>query len=131
MHWAWALQLDAYGAYSAFVIDLFMSLAFVLMFLTRTPRGSGQSLAVGLGKLLGTACSSLAFYLLSQGHNALLNALFLTVLLWDLAYVALLLQHRMQARRREGGEADGQQALPWLTADDASARLQLSRGALL
>jgi hypothetical protein len=132
VHWSWAQQLDEYGAYSSFVINLFMSVAFVVLLMTREPRGSGQSLAVGVGKLLGTACSSAAFYLLSEGTNALLNVLFIAILLWDAAYVGLLLQHRIEMRRREGAAGEGLQPLTWLMASGASAgRLQLSQAPLL
>ena len=127
VHWSWAVQLDAYGAYSAFVIDLFMAVAFVVMLLTRSPRGAGQSVAIGVSKWVGTLCSSAAFYLLSDGDNALLNTLFVACFAWDGLYVLLLLHTRVV--QRKGGvasaEDDAQQSLPWLMTEDSSAHAGL------
>ena len=103
LNWSWCITLsDTYGAYSAFVSNLFMSVSFVALYLTRQPRGAGQSVWVAGSKLAGTACSSIAFYLLSSHHNYLLNFLFFAVFLWDLLYVVLLLLHLLQERKRKG-----------------------------
>ena len=93
--WAWTVQLMDEGAYSAFISNLVMSLAFVVMFLTRQPRGAGQSVIVAASKMAGTGCSSVAFYLLDS-DNVLLIVCFVTVFVWDGVYLGMLVHHRLQ-----------------------------------
>ena len=84
------------GAYSAFGQNLLMSALFVAMLYARgTLRG--QSVAIGLSKMLGTGLASLAFYLYSplSAGSVLLPFLYVAILVLDLVYVAM-------ARARHG-----------------------------
>ena len=128
LQWSWTVTLDdSYGTYSSFVLNLFMSVSFVAMFLTRQPRGAGQSVWIAASKLTGTACSSVAFYLLATRPNALLNVLFVAVFAWDTLYVGLLVQHALQRNRSEALEEDI--PMPWLR-DDGSMGAMVSHAAL-
>ena len=114
LNWSWTVTLnDTVGAYSAFISNLFMSVSFVAMYVTRRPRGAGQCVWVGVCKLIGTGCSSVAFYMLSTRYNALLNVLFVSVFVWDVVYVVLLVQHWLQQSPAETGDEVQQHADVW------------------
>jgi len=72
-----------------------------------------------MSKLGGTACSSIAFYLLSSRQNALLNFCFVAVFAWDALYVALLVYHWLQQKGGEEETQRQQQVEPWLRGDAA------------
>ena len=103
LNYAWSVTLRDIGAYSAFVSNALMSVAYVALFLQRRPRGAGQSLWIGVSKMLGTMCASGAWYLLSEEKDALLNVCFVLVFLWDAAYVGLLVHHALQPQQ-DGSE---------------------------
>jgi hypothetical protein len=78
--------------YVAFAQNFMMSALFIAMLLRRGNL-SGQSLPIGLAKLLGTGSASV--YLVMMGRSsALLNTLFLSILVLDGIYIALVLRLR-------------------------------------
>jgi hypothetical protein len=82
---------DWQGAYAAFGQNLMMSVLFIVMLFKRNDL-RGQSIFIGLFKMLGTAISSLAFYLyqpISQG-SFILPFLFISIFIYDLIYVILI-----------------------------------------
>jgi hypothetical protein len=84
---------DWQGAYAAFGQNLMMSVLFIVMLFNRNDL-RGQSIFIGLFKMLGTAISSLAFYLyqpISQG-SFILPFLFISIFIYDLIYVILIYQ---------------------------------------
>ena len=120
LHYSFTITLHDLGAYSAFLINLFMSMAFVAMYYTRQPRGSGQSVLAAVSKLAGTACSSVAFYMLSSRHNALLNLLFVSCFAWDVLYVVLLVCNWVQVQSVEQEQYEEGQLIAasgWWRAD--------------
>jgi hypothetical protein len=84
---------DLQGAYAAFGQNLMMSVLFIVMLLNRNDL-RGQSIFIALFKMLGTAISSIAFYLyqpISQG-SFILPFLFISIFIYDLIYVTLMYQ---------------------------------------
>ncbi len=84
---------DWQGAYSAFGQNLMMSALFIVM-LFRRDNLRGQSIYIALFKMLGTALSSLAFYLyasISKG-SILLPFLFVSIFIYDLIYTSMVYQ---------------------------------------
>jgi hypothetical protein len=84
---------DWQGAYAAFGQNLMMSVLFILMLFNRNDL-RGQSIFIALFKMLGTAISSIAFYLyqpISQG-SFILPFLFISIFIYDLIYVILIYQ---------------------------------------
>ena len=77
---------DFDGAYTAFGINLMMSVLFLWMLYSR---GSlrGQSPWIGVAKMVGTACNSLAFWLYASEGSVLLPFLFVAVFFFDAVYV--------------------------------------------
>jgi hypothetical protein len=77
---------DFDGAYTAFGMNLMMSVLFLWMLYSR---GSlrGQSPWIGVAKMVGTACNSAAFWLYASEGSVLLPFLFVAILLFDAAYV--------------------------------------------
>ncbi len=77
---------DFDGAYTAFGMNLMMSILFLWMLYSR---GSlrGQSPWIGVAKMVGTACNSAAFWLYASEGSVLLPSLFVAILLFDAAYV--------------------------------------------
>ena len=75
--------------YSAFVINLVMSILFIGM-LVRRDSVEGQSMGVAVFKWLGTAAPTLLFYLVS-GSNLVL-VLGVLIFVFDLIYIAMLYQ---------------------------------------
>jgi hypothetical protein len=88
---------DAHGTYAAFGQNLLMSALFVGMVLQRGS-AKGQSKAIAITKLLGTLCASLAFAMIMP-ESRLLPFLYGAILLFDLLYLALLLNVRRLAPR--------------------------------
>jgi hypothetical protein len=75
------------GSYTAFGQNLLMSILFIRMLLDRQDL-AGQSLYIGLAKMLGTFCASvLVFVYASQSHLTVFFAW--AILFFDLAYVGL------------------------------------------
>jgi hypothetical protein len=84
---------DWQGAYAAFGQNLMMSVLFIVMLFNRNDL-RGQSIFIALFKMLGTAISSLAFYLyqpISQG-SFILPFLFISIFVYDMIYVILIYQ---------------------------------------
>jgi hypothetical protein len=75
--------------YSAFVINLVMSILFIGM-LVRRDSVEGQSMGVAVFKWLGTAAPTILFYLVS-GSNLVL-VLGILIFVFDLIYIAMLYQ---------------------------------------
>ncbi|HEX6288381.1 MAG TPA: hypothetical protein VFZ66_04280 [Herpetosiphonaceae bacterium] len=92
---------DWAGAYAAFGQNLLMSVLFLLM-LYRRRSLRGQSLSIGLCKLIGTALASLAFYLYVESfrQSVLLPFLYGAILVYDGLYVGLVYV-RLHAERQE------------------------------
>jgi hypothetical protein len=93
------------SAYSAFLQNLIMSILFISMYVAR--RGAkGQSVLIGVAKLIGTAAPTIAFGLLA--HNRFLLGVGALCAVFDLIYVVLLLYvpdpwgPRGEARHRGG-----------------------------
>jgi hypothetical protein len=84
---------DLEGVYAAFGDNLLMSILFIVM-LFRRDNLRGQSIYIGLFKMLGTALNSVAFYLyepITQG-SVLLPFLFISIFIYDMIYVGLIYQ---------------------------------------
>jgi hypothetical protein len=79
---------DVKGTFSAFFINLLMSVAFVNM-LARRGSSAGQSPAIALLKLMGTALASVYTYL-TEPNTPLLTFCFLAILGFDLIYLAMV-----------------------------------------
>lgn len=97
-------ELDDFdGAYTAFGQNLMMSALFVAMLLSR---GSlrGQSVAIAVSKMLGTALASLAFFFFYDGYggSVLLPFLYVAILVVDLLYVGMTVSYDGR-RGRKGG----------------------------
>jgi hypothetical protein len=75
--------------YSAFVINLVMSILFIGM-LVRRDSVEGQSMAIAVFKWLGTAAPTLLFYLVS-GSNLVL-VLGIVIFVFDVIYIGMLHQ---------------------------------------
>jgi hypothetical protein len=72
----------------AFAQNLMMSALFIALLLRRRS-GAGQSLAIGVSKLVGTAAAS-AYCVLTARDSPLLRTLFLAILVLDAVYVLLV-----------------------------------------
>ena len=93
--YALTVQMDGRGFYSAFTINAYMSVAFVLLFFSRKPLLAGQNAYIAAAKLLGTALSSLSFYITPREEDpalddAYLHTLYVVVLAWDVLYIGLI-----------------------------------------
>jgi hypothetical protein len=83
------------GNYAAFGQNLLMSILFVRMLLERKDL-AGQSLYIGLAKMLGTLCPSmLVFIYAPDSHLTVFFAW--AILFFDLAYIGLFLRKSRQA----------------------------------
>ena len=87
--YALTVQVDSSGFYSAFTINLYMSIAFIALFYSRKPVFAGQNVYIAIAKMLGTAASSLSFYLARKDNDSALDdtylkTLYLLILGWDL-----------------------------------------------
>ncbi len=93
------------GVYAAFGQNLMMSVLFItLLYRRRSLRG--QSRGIAFCKLLGTALALLAFdqYTAISRRSVLLPFLYLTILGYDMLYLALVArQQRAAVRARDGG----------------------------
>ncbi|GHO96332.1 hypothetical protein KSF_063800 [Reticulibacter mediterranei] len=94
------LEFHDSGAYSAFGQNLMMSALFILM-LYRRGSLRGQSIAIAVTKLLGTALASLAFFLYTTiSHNSvLLPFLYVSILVYDMIYVAMVYKQQRAAKQ--------------------------------
>lgn len=84
-----AVEFDGCGAYSAFGQNFLMSVLFMIMLFQRNSL-LGQSVYIALVKMAGTALASLSAWLfvpLAQ-QSAVLQYLFVAILIFDMSYVA-------------------------------------------
>lgn len=90
---------DKNGAYAAFGQNLMMSVLFIVMLRDRRSVG-GQSIYIALFKLAGTLLASVAFYTQTKtySHSALMQFLFVAILVYDTIYVFLLAAQLKQQR---------------------------------
>ncbi|MDF2958376.1 MAG: hypothetical protein K0S39_111 [Paenibacillus sp.] len=78
---------DFEGKYSAFGINLMMSLLFIKML---TEQGLlGQSIFIAISKMAGTLCASLLFFSLYP-KSVLLTLLYLLILILDIIYIIMI-----------------------------------------
>jgi len=84
---------DSIGMYAAFGQNLMMSVLFVTMLLGRNDL-RGQSIYIGLFKLLGTGLNSTAFYLYRPGiqDSVLMQFLFVAIFVFDIIYFVMVYQ---------------------------------------
>ncbi|HET7833900.1 MAG TPA: hypothetical protein VFK88_13140 [Gallionella sp.] len=84
-----AVEFDHCGAYSAYGQNFLMSILFMIMLFQRNSL-LGQSVYIALAKMIGTALYSVSAYLFVPllQHSAVLQYLVLTILFFDLSYVA-------------------------------------------
>ncbi len=79
---------DWVGRYSAFSQNLMMSILFVFMLLQRQST-RGQSIWIGVFKMVGTLLPSLLFFF-SQPNAPYMNFLFISIFIFDLLYIVLI-----------------------------------------
>lgn len=77
---------DTRSLYSAFGINVLMSILFIRMLLMKGL--SGQSLWIAYLKMAGTVCASLAFYSVYP-QSVLLTIMYILIFLLDLTYIGL------------------------------------------
>ncbi len=86
------LQLEAAphidGRFAAFSQNLVMSILFVSMLINRNNL-NGQSIYIGLLKMIGTVLPSILFYL-TDPSNVYLDFLYVAIFVFDLLYVILI-----------------------------------------
>ncbi len=82
------------GKYAAFGQNLMMSICFVLLLASRKTM-EGQSIYVGIFKLIGTALPSFLFFT-KYPQSVLLNTLYLSILVFDIMYVFMILKYEKQ-----------------------------------
>jgi len=90
---------DTNGAYAAFGQNLMMSVLFVVMLRQRNGIG-GQSIYIGVFKMLGTLLASAAFYFQTKtySHSPLLQFLFVAIFVYDAVYIGILANALKQRR---------------------------------
>jgi len=76
------------GAYAAFGQNLMMSILFVVM-LCRRDTLNGQSLYIGIFKMIGTLLPSILFYA-RDSSSLLMNSLYISIFIFDALYVVIL-----------------------------------------
>jgi hypothetical protein len=86
---------DWAGRYSAFGINVLMSLAFVLMLLHRKSL-AGQSIYIAAAKMAGTMFPSALFFLVYPG-STLLNFSYATIVLLDATYLVLVYRQAVRS----------------------------------
>ncbi|NIK77109.1 putative neutral ceramidase superfamily lipid hydrolase [Paenibacillus castaneae] len=88
LHYGMSLEFhDKYGIYSAFGINLLMSILFIKMLLTKELRG--QSLSIAYYKMVGTLCASILCYSLYP-HSILLMIMYILIFILDVVYIVLV-----------------------------------------
>ena len=87
---------DCEGVYSAFGMNLMMSVLFPIMLLQRGD-SRGQSFYIAAMKMLGTAGFSIRFYALNP-DSAFLNAQYIFILLFDMLYTGMIFQKLVKER---------------------------------
>jgi hypothetical protein len=85
---------DVDGVYAAFGQNLLMSVLFVFMFFKRGNSLRGQSIFIAIFKMVGTALTSLHFFLFEPAsqNSFVLPFLFVSIFLFDLFYTVLIVK---------------------------------------
>lgn len=87
LHYGMAVEFhDKMGIYSAFGINLLMSILFIKMLLTKELQG--QSLSIAYFKMIGTLFASILCYSLFP-QSLLLTIMYILIFLLDIAYILL------------------------------------------
>jgi len=90
LHYGSALEFqDEMGLYSAFAINLMMSVLFVNLIMTKGLLG--QSLAIAYFKMIGTLCASIICYA-KYPQSILLNIFYVLIFVADAVYVVMITQ---------------------------------------
>jgi hypothetical protein len=98
LHYGIAIEFhDKLGIYSAFGINLMMSILFIKLLFTKELRG--QSLAIAYSKMFGTLCASILCYSLYP-HSILLFIMYVLILILDLAYILLVYRQSIKTIRK-------------------------------
>lgn len=93
LHYGSALEFqDEMGVYSAFSINLMMSVLFVN--LVREKGLLGQSLAIAYFKMIGTLCASILCYAIYP-QSILLNILYVLTFAADAVYIVIITQRSL------------------------------------
>jgi hypothetical protein len=88
LHYGMAVEFhDPQGKYSAFGINLMMSLLFIKMAMRQDLLG--QSIYIAYFKMIGTLCASILGYSLFP-HSLLLNILYVLTFILDVVYILLV-----------------------------------------
>jgi len=88
LHYGSALEFqDQIGVYSAYAINLLMSVLFVHLIMTRGMKG--QSLSIAYFKMIGTLCASVVCYAIYP-DSILLNIFYVLIFVADAVYVVLV-----------------------------------------
>lgn len=88
LHYGMAVEFhDKMGVYSAFGINLMMSILFIRMLLIKHLRG--QSLSIGYFKMIGTVCASVFCYMLYP-QSVLLMIMYVLIFILDIVYLLLV-----------------------------------------
>ncbi|MDQ0902738.1 hypothetical protein [Paenibacillus sp. V4I7] len=88
LHYGMAVEFqDPEGKYSAFGINLMMSMLFIKMLLKQDLQG--QSIYIAYSKMVGTLCASIWCYSLYP-HSILLNIMYILTFILDVVYILLV-----------------------------------------
>ncbi|WP_429370472.1 hypothetical protein [Paenibacillus sp. DS2015] len=88
LHYGMAVEFhDTLGVYSAFGINLLMSILFIKMLMTHELLG--QSLTIAYLKMIGTLCASILCYSFFP-QSVLLTIMYILIFILDLVYVLLV-----------------------------------------
>ncbi|OBZ13204.1 hypothetical protein [Bacillus sp. FJAT-26390] len=88
LHYGMAVEFhDKMGVYSAFGINLMMSILFIRMLLVKELRG--QSLSIAYFKMIGTVCASVLCYMLYP-QSVLLLIMYVLIFILDIVYIVLV-----------------------------------------
>ena len=88
LQYAMAVEFhDAMGLYSAFGINLLMSILFIQMLLTKDMQG--QSLSIAYFKMIGTLCASILCYSFYP-QSLLLTLMYILIFILDVVYTLLI-----------------------------------------
>jgi hypothetical protein len=88
LHYGIATEFhDHEGKYSAFGINLMMSILFIKMLMTQDLHG--QSIYIAYSKMIGSLCASILCYSLYP-HSFLLNIMYILIFILDVVYIMLV-----------------------------------------
>ncbi|TXK81440.1 hypothetical protein [Paenibacillus sp. N3.4] len=98
LHYGMAIEFDdPQGKYSAFGINLMMSILFIKMVIELDLYG--QSKYIAYAKMIGTVCASLYCYSLYP-HSLLLNMMYILTFILDVIYVTLVVNKSIKVIHR-------------------------------